>query len=89
MLDRYLDRRKKERVVCKERAEKCNICREVDGKEEAEREIIEEEESEEKESEEEESEKEKESEEEERGSSNEEDTDTAEAEREKARRVFE
>jgi hypothetical protein len=34
VLDRYLDRREKEQVVCEEGEEKCNVCRGVDSKEE-------------------------------------------------------
>ncbi|CAN9448941.1 unnamed protein product [Alternaria alternata] len=38
VLDRYLDRREKERVVCEEGEEKCNVCRGADGEEEDEEE---------------------------------------------------
>ena len=34
VLDRYLNRQEKEQVVCKEREEKCNICKGADSKEE-------------------------------------------------------
>jgi hypothetical protein len=34
VLDRYLDRREEEQVVCKEGEEKCNVCRGADSKEE-------------------------------------------------------
>lgn len=76
VLDGYLDRREKERVVCEEGEEKCDVCRGADGEEEDEEKTEEEMEEEE-------------SEEDEGGSSNVEDTDTVEAEREEARRVFE
>ena len=38
VLDRYLDRREKERVVCEEGEEKCDVCRGADGEEEDEEE---------------------------------------------------
>ncbi|CAN9283890.1 unnamed protein product [Alternaria alternata] len=38
VLDRYLDRREKERVVCEEGEEKCDMCRGADGEEEDEEE---------------------------------------------------
>ena len=49
VLDRYLDRREKEQVVCKEGEEKCNVCKGADSKEE-DKEIEEEESKESKES---------------------------------------
>ena len=43
VLDRYLDRRVEEQVVCKEGEEKCNVCRREDSKDKDKEEIKEEE----------------------------------------------